>query len=202
MTSDPRFETSFTPDYAELFAVAKASRRYHYTVAQRNIWWVPMIVFGALVFAFLTYAVEPIVAALEPLVGELLAGWAPVLLVAAMWALFIWLVGYRLGPAASARYIAKRKPPVPLRFSAGPDGMRWESEESRTWLNWAAIERVYVTKEAVCFLVGGFTHYVPRRAFASPLETKTFVETALAALTPEARSISEKDRSVIAVRNS
>lgn len=199
MNDAPYFETTFTPDYGEMFAVSVASRRYQFTAGQRHVWWVPMLLYFSAIYAILFWG-DLIGDALYPVTGAFIAAWSPLGLVIGLGILCIWLVCYKLNLALSARWIAQRKPPQPTRFSTDHDALRWESEDSGMWVKWSAIERLFVTPCAVCFLHGGVTLYIPRRVFSDPAAQTAFLDRALPRLSESARAISEADPKVRVAR--
>ena len=89
-----------------------------------------------------------------------------------------------------------RKAPRPLQFTAGGDELRWQSDESGHWLKWVAVERMFVTPVAVCFLTGSMTMFVPTTAFESEEAFKAFLKAALARLPEPVRELSLANKSV------
>ncbi len=195
MASGEFYRGSYTPDYQEMFAMARASYRYHYTRLQRLTYYLTLVALVGLIMVVSEFdtALEDLV---EPLLGPKLVRFAAVpVFVAFLW-LWIWGVCYKLLPYLSARWMAERKQPRALVFSADAEMLRWENADSGMWVRWSEIERLFVTKDAVGFLCGGWTYYIPQRAFGSPVEFVAFLETAVSKLSPGARVLSEADRTV------
>jgi hypothetical protein len=193
------FSTTYTPDYRELFAVQLAARRYHFTAAQRYIAWLVFVPYLAIV-AVIVFGHEFIANALAPIVGRSVATWSPLGIIILVAILALWLICYRVMPALSARWLAQRKPLKPVTFTAGPDHLKWESEETSSSVKWSAIERLFLTGEAVCLLYGGVTLFLPRRLFSDAAALKAFLDQTMPHLPEAARAISEADPLVRAAR--
>ncbi len=189
------FAVGYTPDYNEMFAVQRASRRYHFTSGQRSSLWLLFLPYAALI-AGTVYFDTAISAALRPYVGRTVAHWVPLGLFVVSLAIYVWLLYSRIMPRTSARWLEARKPLLPTDFRADDSGLHWQSSEYRSWIKWTAIERVFVTPGAVCFLYGGASLYLPRRLFKDEAQIKIFVERVLASLSPAARELSVSDAAV------
>lgn len=191
MSSEPFLKITYTPDYTEMFAVGRASRRYHFTSYQRYVWWLAVAVYFALALGVAFWG-DPVENAVAPLIGRRAAMFAPVAVIALLGIVFV--VGlYRTSAAMSAKWLARRKPLTPTTFVADAQSLAWENDEMSSRVRWHAIERLFVTPAAVCFIYGGQTLYLPRRLFAAPADLQAFVTSALAGMSPDARSISEAD---------
>jgi hypothetical protein len=193
------FRLTYTPQYVNAFAVQRQAQRYHYTAMQRYVWLLVLVVQLLMGIAVIVWG-ENISGVLPSTLPPLLVNLSPLILFV-IGSIVLWRVvcGW-LAPLVSARWLTERKAPRPLTFQASADRMSWESDDGGSWVKWAAVERVFVTPTAVCFLVGNSTPYVPRSAFEDAAALEQFIELALAHLTESARRASLGDRTVVAVR--
>lgn len=199
MTDTPYFSAQFTPDYGEMFAVQRRAARYHYSSGQRRVWWLYIAVYIGLI-ACVAYWGDVVERTLTPLLGEDIAFWSPIILIVFLGAAALALLRW-LSLRYSARWLEQRKPATPTAFTAGPQGLSWQSEDIESRVAWRPIERIFLTPEALCFLCGAVTLYVPRRVFRDALELKAFLDKAIPSLGDEARRLTEADPTVQTARS-
>ena len=195
MSETTFFKTVFTPDYREMIAVAQASRRYHFTRGQRSIWTLLLLIYAATIFSIF-YFDQILIEASEPHIGPIFSPWMPILTAAVVGIFYVWYVCYFLAARLSGRWLQQRSPPRQVSLNADAEYISWYSEDSGLWLKWAAIERIYVTPIAVAFLVGGVSHYVPKRSFPDEETQRRFVRDALERIPETARHLSKEDPTV------
>lgn len=186
------FRSAFVPDYGEMLQVQKSARRYHFTAGQRYVW---LLLYAAymLVIAVAAFYSEQIANAALPFAGETLSGWVPLALIIAFAVVFYWLIGVKLSRYLSSKWLTARKAPAEMTVSADASGLTWKNNEMSSWIAWPAIERMFLTDAAVCFIYGANTLYIPRRLFRDQPECKSFVARALEHLNPQAKAASEQD---------
>jgi hypothetical protein len=192
------FERNYTADYNDIFAVQRASRLYHYSARQRFIALLVMVPYMALV-AWLAVYSDDWVNALARVVGSGVAWLIPLVGLIIVYFVFVRVVCYWAIPKLSARWMEQRRPASAQAFTADDTGMRWDSPQNGLWLKWPGVERIFLTPMALCFLSGGMTYYIPRRAFSGPAEMKSFLAAALQKVPAEARAKSEADATVKAI---
>lgn len=198
---DELFRAAYMPDYNEVFAVSRMSTSRHFSRSQRFVAWGAIL--GYLLFVFgMIRADEWIDRTLDDLVGPPLAGILPMAFAIAFGIFWVWLVGYRVLPRLSARWLTQRKGLEVLTFVADVDALRFTSASGGSWHKWSAVERMFVTPPAVCFLVGGMTLFVPRRAFADTAAFERFVRACLPRLTQAALAATRADPSMLRILRS
>ena len=189
------FRAQYVPDYKEMFAVSRSSTSRHYSRSQRLIAWIAVL--GYLLFILAMILADKWIArTLLALVGRPLAGILPMVLVIAFGIFWVWLICYRVLPRLSAHWLTQRREPEAITFSADADALRFTSESSGSWHKWTIVERIFVTPLAVCFLAGGVTLYVPRRAFADSSALERFVAACVPRLTEAAQAATRADPSM------
>jgi hypothetical protein len=191
------FSMTYTPRYEELFSVSRVSRKYHFTSPQRSIRFAYLLVLGVMAFVFIR--ISPIMARwFEPLTGHRMAIWPPLILLLFVLSLVVWIYCYKLLPRLTAKWLAQRKPLEPLTVTINDQRIEWRNDEAGAWLSWPSIERVFVTPKIVGLIAGAATYYVPRRAFASDTEFKSFLNEVWRHLPPPAQDLSRNDRALSA----
>jgi len=94
--------------------------------------------------------------------------------------------------------LAQRKPLEPLTVTINDQRIEWRNEEAGAWLSWPSIERLFVTPKFVGLIAGAATYYVPRRAFDSDTELKSFLDEVWRLLPPSAQNLSRSDKALSA----
>ena len=189
------FVVRYTPRYEDTFKVQRQSIRYHYSLAQRYLPWLILLLLAAAI-GLIIYFDRAIIAAFRGFAPPLVAAWSPPLLM--VFAYLIWVYGYCYGlaPRLAARWLSQRSAPLPTTLEIDGDRLIWQSEVARGEVAMRGIERLFSSKTGVCMIVSNTTMFVPHDAFETAADRKAFVGVVLSKMTDAARERSERDRSV------
>jgi len=105
----------------------------------------------------------------------------------------VWL---RSGIKRRIRWLEDEFPYTPLLFTATDNRLKWESEHSGAWLDYAKIDRLFATPATVGVMYDGTIVPVPRNAFADESEFTAFLQFVFERLSDEARNKSLENKGI------
>lgn len=93
---------------------------------------------------------------------------------------------------ASARFYRQKKQLAlpPVEFVVNADGITWRASTYAITMPWHAVDRVFLTIDAVVFLSAPMALSVPKRALQGNPAVRDFVATVISHLSPQARETS------------
>lgn len=119
---------------------------------------------------------------------------APAVLIAGLAAVFVlWLRSQR---RSRLQWLEKEFPHTPVQFAATEDRLQWNSERSGSWLDYAAIDRIFATPSAIGVMYGGTIVPLPLDAFADSDKLADFVRFLLDRVSDTARAESLGDAGI------
>ncbi|WP_376702033.1 YcxB family protein [Mesorhizobium sp. ISC25] len=184
-------EIGFTPNYEDSIIAGRAAARNAFSFWQRYWCWPVYLLLGLAVGWFLGWSWAHWGRSLGR-VGGLAASASIAFLLYFAGAKLVMRLARRLG----IRWIRQRRTETAVVFSIEADGLQWKGAHSLMKLGFPDIDQIYETERLVGFVSAGSAHYVPKRAFGSSDESRTFVRDVFQRLSDDAKQRSLKQNSV------
>ncbi|RAZ82833.1 hypothetical protein DPM33_34175 [Mesorhizobium hawassense] len=184
-------EIGFTPNYEESVVAGRLATRNVFSFWQRYWCWPVYLLLGVAVGWFFGW--------FWAYLGRSM-GKAGGLAVSAPVAFALYFIGARLimglARRLGVRWLRQRRTETPVVFSMEADGLQWKSAHSLMKLGFPAIDQMYETEKLIGFVSAASAPYVPKRAFRSPDDSRTFVRDVFKRLSDEAKQRSLKQNSI------
>ena len=194
--SNETFRTEYTPQHSEVLQVSRDAAKYILPRRSQPRRWLFLmaLVFGYVVACNLIFsaAFQNFVAGY---VGNAAAPWlsvSPVIAVS-FWILSRWSNWSR---KRCPDWLEQHAPYSSFVFEADDDRLRWTSERSGSWIDYRAIDRLFVTPESLGIIYSGSVVYVPRTKLANEAEFRSLTSFVLSKIRDDARQASLSDPSI------
>ncbi|MEO9876750.1 MAG: hypothetical protein ABJM26_21985 [Anderseniella sp.] len=194
--SNETFRTEYTPQHSEVLQVSRDAAKYLLPrrIQPRRWLFLMVLIFGYAVVSNLIFsaAFQNFVAGY---VGSAAAPWlsaGPVIAVSFL----IFLRWSKWSRKRCTDWLEQRAPYSSFVFVADDDKLQWTSESSGSWIDYRAIDQLFVTSKSLGIIYSGSVVYVPRTKLANEAEFRSLTSFVLSKIRDDARQASLSDPSI------
>ncbi|WP_108879575.1 hypothetical protein [Anderseniella sp. Alg231-50] len=190
------FRAEYTPQHSEVLQVARDAAKYLLPRRSQPRRWLflMVLILGYVVVCDLIFS-----AAFQNFVsryvGYAAAPWLSVGPVIAV-SFLILLRWSKWSRKRCTDWLEQHAPHPSFVFVADDDKLRWTSERSGSWIDYRAIDRLFVTPENLGIIYSGSVTYVPRTTLANEAEFRSLTGFVLSKIRDDARQASLSDPSI------
>lgn len=194
--SNETFRTEYTPQHSEVLQMSRDAAKYLLPrlIQPRRWLFLTVLIFGYVVVCDLIFsaAFQNIVASY---VGNAAAPWLSVSPVLAV-SFLIMLRWSNWSRKRCTDWLEQHAPYSSFVFVADDDKLRWTSERSGSWIDYRAIDRLFVTPKSLGIIYSGSVTYVPRTTLANEAEFRSLTSFVFSKIRDDARQASLSDPSI------